>query len=224
MAYLFQKPANEAEIRRKTHMSLGEEVLDYFWYFLKVLVIVLVAYLFVRDNIFRNFSVDGQSMAPNYKTADNVYINKIAKRFGDIQRGDVVVFKEPDDRCPRNTPAGGCYLIKRVIGLPGETVVTENGAVTIISSQFPEGRVLDESAYLPSTTKTYSDGKSDSKRTSFGMVPQNAFFVMGDNRTNSVDSRFSTVSFIRLEQIEGKEFYRDRVGFFNVPQYNISNN
>lgn len=224
MAYLFQKPISQVEAQRKMHLTLAEELLDYLWYFVKVLVVVLIAYLFVRDNVFRNFSVDGESMAPNYRPTDNVYINKIAKRIGDIKRGDVVVFKEPDDRCPRDTPPGSCYLIKRVIGLPGETIITENGSVVIQSKQFPDGKVLDESSYLPALTKTYADVRGESKRTSFGTVPNNKFFVMGDNRTNSTDSRTTQVGFIALDQVEGKEFYRDRVGFFTTPKYNISNN
>jgi signal peptidase I len=223
MPFLFEKPVSDLEIKSKTHLTLGQELLEYLWYFLKVFMVVLIAYLFVKDNIFRNFEVTGSSMAPNYKDREIVYVNKIAKRLGDLQRGDVVVFKEPDNRCPKETAVNSCYLIKRIIGLPGETIYTENGSVKIVNKEHPDPYTLNE-AYLPETTKSYSDGKSDTKKVSFGTVPPNSYFVMGDNRTNSLDSRFSQVGFINIDQIEGKEFYREVVGFFNTPVYNLSNN
>lgn len=206
-------------------MTIGEELLDYLWFFLKVFVVVMVGYLFVKDNIFRNFEVAGLSMSPNYHDKDIVYVNKFSKRLGDIQRGDVIVFHEPDTRCPRNTAPGSCYLIKRVIGLPGETVYVEKGSVHIVNKDHPEGITLNEDSYInEDVVKTYADGRGDEMRKSFGVVPEKSFFVMGDNRTNSTDSRFSQVGFIAVDQIEGKEFYRDNIGFFKVPDYNISNN
>jgi signal peptidase I len=224
MPFLFEKPATEREIRSKTHLTLGQELMDYLWYFLKVFVVVVIAYLFVKDNIFRSFQVAGLSMSPNYHDSDLVYVNKIAKRFGDIQRGDVVVFKEPDNRCPKTTAANSCYLIKRVIGLPGESVYTEGGSVYIINKEHTEGIKLNESQYLAEGVKTYADGRSEAKKVGFGIIPDKSYFVMGDNRTNSTDSRFKQVGFIDAEQIEGKEFYREQIGFFSQPKYNVSNN
>lgn len=223
MSYLFQKPVTNAEITAKTHLSLTHEILDYLWYFAKVFVVVLVAYLLIKDTVYRNFEVEGESMAPNYHSHDYVFVNKIAQKLGDIKRGDVVVFQEPDSVCPKISAKGSCFLIKRIIGLPGESVTLENGKVFITNTVYPKSIQLDESKYLAPSMNSYSDGSSDIRKTNYGVIPANTFFAMGDNRTNSTDSRFSQVGEITLSQIQGKEFYRQGSGFFSLPSYNITN-
>ncbi|MCK4635525.1 MAG: signal peptidase I, partial [Candidatus Moranbacteria bacterium] len=91
----------------------------------------------------------------------------------EFNRYDVVVFRSPK--------GDGEYYIKRIISLPGETVKVENGAVTIYNDEFKDGKVLEESAYLPEGRKTNGDRKVELK--------DDEYYVMGDNRSHSSDSR-----------------------------------
>lgn len=141
-----------------------------------ILIVVGLAYL-LRFFIFEPFVVEGASMAPRFATNDYLVVDKISYRMNTIQRGDIVVFKYPNDPTTN--------YVKRIIGLPGETVAIENGKVRITTDEDPTGYFLDESLYLPSEVTTTLPSIS---RTSFTVTP-NHFFVMGDNRPASSDSR-----------------------------------
>ncbi len=218
----FEQTHTAPEIARRIHVSLGSEILDYVWYFIKVFVIVLLVYLFLKDNIFRSFEVDGASMKPNYATGQRVYVNKIAPDLGDIRRGDVVVIHRPDAGCPINTIHDSCFYIKRVIGLPGEKIKLEDGDVSIINKQYPRGVKLDETAYLSKEVKTYPKLSVDSA-TSFTTeeLSSSQYYLMGDNRPFSSDSR--VFGSVEKNEFQGKEFFRQDRGFFTLPQYNIPN-
>jgi signal peptidase I len=110
-------------------------------------------------------------MTPNFENGDYLIIDEISYRFQEPQRGEVVVFKYPDDPSQR--------YIKRIIGLPGETLEIKDGRV-VISNQ-GESYILDESDYLSSGIST-----SDEILTS---LAENQYFVLGDNRRASADSR-----------------------------------
>lgn len=147
--------------------------------------IFLVVYVF----LFRPFQVNGESMYPNFQDKEYVLTNLIAIRFETLKLGDVVVFKAPPD--PEKD------YIKRVIGVPGNTVMVKDGKVYL------NGRLLDESAYLKPTVLTYGgaflhDGDSIT-------VPNGDYFVMGDNRPNSSDSR--EWGFVPAGNIIGKSFF-----------------
>ena len=221
----FQKITNAREVHNKLQVSIWAELLDYLLYFIRVFVIVALLYVFLKDNVFRSFEVSGRSMYPNYDTGDIVYVNKLGPTFGDIKRGDVLVIHRPTESCPEvndNTGKDNCFFIKRVIGLPGEKVIIENGDVLIVNREHPQGVKLDEAAYLKSDIKSYASIKQDTQRKVTDEVPQGSYFLMGDNRMNSVDSR--VFGFVSKSDIQGKEFYRRDKGFFNLPQYNIANN
>ncbi len=115
--------------------------------------------------VIQNFVVDGNSMEPNMSSGQWVLVNKLAYKVGDPARGDVVVFNSP-------SPSGPPVLIKRIIGLPGETVKVQGGNVYI------DDKLLIES-YISVTT-------SGNRTLALG---ENEYFVMGDNRNNSSDSR-----------------------------------
>ncbi len=146
--------------------------------------VFLVIYIF----LFRPFEVNGQSMYPNFHDREYVLTNLITLRFGPPTRGDVIVFKAPPD--PEKD------FIKRVIGLPGDTVMVKNGNVYV------NNQVYDESSYLNSDVKTY--GGAFLKDGDTVTVPTGAYFVMGDNRPYSSDSR--EWGFVPAGNIIGKSF------------------
>ncbi len=131
--------------------------------------IFLVIYMF----LFRPFQVNGESMYPNFKDRQYVLTNLITLRFNKLALGDVVVFKAPPD--PDKD------FIKRVIGLPGDTIMVNGGSV------YRNGELLDESSFLKDDVKTY--GGAFLKDGDTITVPTNEYFVMGDNRPYSSDSR-----------------------------------
>jgi signal peptidase I len=126
--------------------------------------------LLVQQFLIRPFIVNGTSMDPTLETGDYLLIDRLSYRFAAPDRGDVIVFQSP--------PEPEKYFVKRIIGLPGETVVLEGSTVTIINEENPNGFVLTE----PFITHK----KNDSMRVT---VPDNHYFVMGDNRSGSYDSR-----------------------------------
>jgi signal peptidase I len=139
---------------------------------LQVIVIALVISLPIRFFIAEPFVVNGASMDPTFATGQFLIVDRLTYRFEAPQRGDVVVFKYP------NNPK--VYFIKRIIGLPGETVSIKNGTVTIINEEHPQGLVLDES---------YIDTAHTSRETTSSKLGEDQYFVMGDNRAQSSDSR-----------------------------------
>lgn len=142
-----------------------------FWEIVKVVIVSLVIILPVRYFLVQPFFVIGASMEPNFYSGDYLIIDELSYRFDNPQRGEVVVFKYPLD--PKE------YYIKRIIGLPGETVAVKEGKVTVKNSERPEGFILDESQYF---------NKYTSKDTEL-TLKENEYFVLGDNRDVSSDSR-----------------------------------
>jgi signal peptidase I len=126
------------------------------------------------------FVVEGSSMEPSLQQGERLVVSKVAYRFGRPSRGDIVVFRSPFDRRVR--------FIKRVVGLPGETIAIRDGQVWI------DGRSLSEE-YLTDVTL----GEFGPER-----VPPGRLFLLGDNRSNSRDSRYPEVGFISVRELVGK--------------------
>jgi len=122
---------------------------------------------FIIIFLYQPVRVEGTSMLPNLEDQDRLFINKMAFRVGDVQRGDVVVFQYPRDHSKS--------YIKRIIGLPGDRVAIDHGRVLV------NGRALAE-PYVPAR---FTDDRSQPEMT----IPANEFFVMGDHRSISSDSR-----------------------------------
>lgn len=139
----------------------------------EVVIISLAIILPIRYFLIQPFYVKGASMEPTFDDHEYLIIDEISFRFREVERGEVVVFRYPND--PRQ------YFIKRVVGLPGETVHVQNNAVTIFNDEHPDGFVLDESDYLDPSTTTRGE-----RKTTLG---EGEFFVLGDNRGSSLDSR-----------------------------------
>jgi len=131
--------------------------------------VFLVIYIFIA----RPFQVTGQSMFPTYKNGEYVLTNLISMRLGDPKHGDVIVFKAPID--------AEKDFIKRVIGVPGDRIRLQDGKV------YRNGQQLNESAYLGPTVETHGGGfLRDGEEL---IVPEGNYFVLGDNRPFSSDSR-----------------------------------
>ncbi len=158
------------------------------WEVLKIAILAFVIVIPIRYFLFQPFFVLGQSMEPNFENGDYLLVDEISYRLGSPQRGDVIVFRYPGDPSQR--------YIKRVIGLPGETVEIENGQVVI--SKGGKDQTLNESAYLPALLET-------SGNISVTLGP-NEYFVLGDNRPFSSDSRRWGI--LPRQNIIGKVFLR----------------
>lgn len=160
------------KIKNSNLGELGEFVAE----LLKVILISLVIILPIRHFIVKPFYVKGASMQPTFEDHEYLLIDEISYRFNEPQRGEVVVFKYPLN--PKE------YFIKRIVGLPGDTVNVAGGRVTVER----DGEVvLNEELYLPAGRSTSGDSSV--------IVPDGEYFLMGDNRSASLDSRsFGTVA------------------------------
>ncbi len=138
----------------------------------EVALIAVVAVFLIRTFLVQPFLVSGESMAPNFSDGDYLLVDELTYRFRLPERGEVAVFRYPTDH--------RTYFIKRIIGLPGEKVQIKDGKVLISSGENQDGFVLDES-YLPQGVAT--TGSVDQK------LSQDEYFVLGDNRSASFDSR-----------------------------------
>lgn len=138
----------------------------------KTLAIVFVLSFVIRTYLIQPFIVDGSSMQPNFHTNEFIMTSKAVYHLHKPQRFDVIVFRYPNDPTT--------FFIKRVIGLPGETVEIKDGSVYINSQSISE-------PYLSKGQKTTINGDlTVSQKITLG---SNELFVMGDNRDNSFDSR-----------------------------------
>lgn len=167
------------------YMGVGNFVLE----IVKIVLLAFFVIVPIRVFLFQPFFVQGASMEPNFEDGQYLIVNELGykdttvgvgdsnwmtfKHFKTVNRGMVIVFRYPLDPSK--------YFIKRVIGLPGEKVEVKNGHVTIFNQQHPDGMVLDESKYLPSGLTTSGDEVLNLKN--------DEYFVLGDNRSFSSDSR-----------------------------------
>lgn len=145
----------------------------------------------IRYFLIQPFYVKGASMEPNFHDSEYLIIDEISYRFNPPVRGDIIVFRYPKD--PQE------YFIKRVIGLPGDTVQIKDNGVYIFNKDYPTGYKLTES-YIPKNVSTvaYSEDKV--------VVGDNQFFVLGDNRQASKDSRSFGV--VDKSFLVGRVFFR----------------
>jgi len=150
-----------------------KKVFIFIWEVVKIVVISLAIIIPIRYYLIQPFFVRGASMEPNFDNGQYLVINEISYRFEEPARGEVVVFKYPSNPSQ--------YYIKRIIGLPNEVVEIKDGQVVIYNQEFPQGQVLDESGYLPEDRVT--QGVVNLK------LGQDEYFVLGDNRGFSSDSR-----------------------------------
>ncbi len=175
----------EKEIKNEDYVGVGNFVLE----IVKIVVLAFVIIFPIRVFLFQPFFVQGASMEPNFEDGQYLIVNEFGYKkttialgdikffsvgaFKEIPRQRVIVFRYPNDP--------GKYFIKRIIGLPGEKIEIKNGSVKIFNNENPDSFVLDESAYLEIGMATSRDVAITLK--------DNEYFVMGDNRSFSSDSR-----------------------------------
>ncbi len=195
---------NDNPVEQKSP-SVMNTVGSFVWDLVKILVIALIIIVPFRMFVAEPFVVSGSSMQPNFKNHDYLIIDRFSYIKGLPQRGDVIVLKFPKDTSQ--------FFIKRIIGLPGETVKIGQGFVTIINTEHPQGFRLTES-YLPNQSETF--GRTEEVRLGTG-----EYFVLGDNRTASSDSRVWGI--LPADDIVGKLWARvyplSSAGFFQAPNY-----
>ncbi len=157
--------------------SFKKETIDW----IKSLLAAVIIALLIRHFVIEIFLVEGQSMYPTLSHSERLVVNKFLYRFDEPDRDDIVVFSYSDEK----------DFIKRIVGLPGEKIKINEGMVYL------DGEPLEEE---------YTSG---SKNDEFGpdKVPEGHYFVLGDNRDNSMDSRSASVGYISEEQIKGKAFF-----------------
>ena len=168
-----------------SYQGVGEFILE----IIKVVALAFIIIVPIRVFLFQPFFVQGASMEPNFEDGQYLIINEFGYKetnikigdhsildvnsFKDIERQRVVVFRYPLN--PQK------FFIKRVIGLPGEKIQIKDGEIKIFNKEHPDGFVLDEKSYIPISNQTKGDEVIN--------LNDNQYFVLGDNRLYSSDSR-----------------------------------
>lgn len=142
----------------------------------------------IRFFIAQPFIVSGASMEPNFHSGEYLIVDQVSYYFNQPSRGEVIIFKYPRDPSK--------YFIKRVVGEPGDTVTIENGVITIQNEAYPDGFTIDESYAEPTPLGPKVIEKLGDRE----------YFVMGDNRDESSDSRSWGV--LQKEKIVGRALIR----------------
>ena len=173
-----------------------------------IVAAVVIAFV-VKTFIFQAFFIPSESMVPTLEIGDRVLVNKLSYDLHDVNRGDIVVFEAPEG----TRTAEIKDLVKRVIGLPGETIAGRGGQIYI------DGKVLEE-PWLPKGTQSKQFQCTEQLGCVDGRVPPDSVFVLGDNRLQSKDSTYFGP--ITDGGIVGRAFVRiwplDRIAFIG-PSY-----
>jgi signal peptidase I len=203
-----EPPADDRSAARRGAGCLFEIV--------ETIVLTLVIYLIIHNFVAQPFEVEQNSMVSTIQPSDYVLIDKLTPRWSDYGRGDIVVFQPPE-----GFEQGGVPFIKRVIGLPGETVRLENGAVFVTPVDGVEVRLTEDYVVTGSDGRPAATLPRDAEGTDRWVVGAGEYFVMGDNRPESQDSRFFGP--IERDLIVGRALVRyfplDRITLFKVPEY-----
>jgi len=178
----FQDHTPESEVEKPSFSKRRE-----LWELVRILLISLIIVLPIRYFIAQPFIVRGASMEPNFKDGEYLVVDEFSYRFQNPQRGDVVILRYPLN--PQK------FFIKRIVGLPGETVIIEQGIVKIKRG----GEIMTlEEAYISDDVVTFGE--------TITVLGDNDYFVLGDNREDSADSRVWGV--LKADHVVGKAFLR----------------
>lgn len=182
---------SNSEISKQSQSKTSEELSagQFFVEMVKVFLLAAIIIIPIRVFLFQPFFVEGASMEPNFEDGEYLIVNElgyktteamiagkrlfIVEPFLELSRGEPVVFESPRKK--------GQYLIKRVIGLPGETIEVRQSEIHITNDEHPDGFTFDEGAYLRDSVRT-----TDVSAVTLG---EDEYYLLGDNRMNSLDSR-----------------------------------
>jgi len=204
------KDKQKGEVKKKDKVpSFAQSPKGFIIELIKIVLIALVIIIPIRYFLFQPFYVRGASMEPNFYDNEYLIIDEITYRFSDPQRGDVVVIKVPQKKSE--------FLIKRIIGLPGETIEIKDNQVIINDEGSSEGRVLVEE-YLGEGIVT-----PGLKNVTLGT---DEYYLLGDNRPVSLDSR--NFGPLLKKNIVGRAWLRvwpfNQFQHFQSPEYNLQPN
>ena len=185
-----------------------EKLGGFFLEILEVIVFAVAIFLFVYLLLFQPHKIKGESMMPNFIDGEYLLSDKLTYRFNEPQRGDVIIFEAPG--------TDGEEFIKRIIGLPGEIVKVQNNEVFINGQQLVED-------YLPENFITQAG--SFAKEGQEIPIPTDQYFVLGDNRSHSSDSR--VLGLIGKDKITGRAWViywpLSNAGKLDEIQYSFTN-
>lgn len=170
------------EKNKKKKVDSNQTKLEYFAKEYGVYILIIIVVILIKTFIVSPIRVNGVSMYKTLHDGDIMILNKFIYRFKDIERFDIIVAKT--EKSP---------IIKRVIGLPGDSIKYKN------NNLYVNGMIVEENFYHEAT-EDFDIGKLNSD-----IVPEGMYFVVGDNRTNSVDSRY--IGFIYEDDILGRARY-----------------
>ena len=157
------------------------------WEWVKIIVSAAVIALVLNNFIIANSKVPSGSMENTIMTNDRVIGSRLSYLFADPERGDIVIFHYPDNE--------KVYFVKRVIGLPGDTVDIYGGHVYLNGSQEPLMEEYIREPMMPEIPMHFE-------------VPEDCYFMLGDNRNYSKDARFWTNTYVKKEKITAKVLFR----------------
>ena len=175
-----KKKAHEEDEKEKKQGGLGKEIFEW----VKIIVSAALIAFVLNTFIIANSEVPSGSMENTIMTGDRVIGSRLSYRFEDPKRGDIAIFRFPDNE--------KIYYVKRIIGLPGETVDIVDGKVYINGSDEPLDEPYIREPMIPEAPMHFE-------------VPENSYFMMGDNRHNSADSRFW--GFVPEDHVVGKPVF-----------------
>lgn len=205
MPFIEKTPEKVPSFEPHTPQSkISGQFKDFIWETLKVIVISLAIIIPIRYFLIQPFYVKGASMEPNFYDHEYLIVDELSYRLHEPERGDVIVFRYPYDRSQ--------FFIKRIIGLPGESIEISSGIIHISDANNEQGFSLVENIYLPNT---YTQGSNETTLSS------DEYYILGDNREASLDSRMFGP--IKRSDIVGRVWVRGwpprRIDVFNDPVY-----
>lgn len=186
-------PGNAGGPQKPTNSKMSGEIVEW----IKALAIAGLLVFVIRWFLVSPFIVDGPSMEPNFWDRERIIVNKIIYDIREPKRGEVIVFHVPEEKRD---------FIKRVIGVPGDTIKVDGDTIYINGEQIEETYLKNAYDQAHAVGELYNEKKfnSDFPNESFpdGKVPEGMLFVMGDHRNNSEDSRM--IGYIPMDRVVGR--------------------